>query len=129
MFRLVKVINGNNQYEVVKIKVNSSDTVKPGCALTCNSSVASPTSSASSPDYIAIMGNDNGATRIDAMPVTEDMIFKVEFTGSVTPVIGMNVAIANGKYKSDSVNYNSSGKGTVLGVDDDEKLVYVRFRK
>lgn len=130
MFRLVKVLNGNNQYEVMKLGFNASDTIVPGCALTCSNGKVTPASSTAMPDYVALTGSEGALLeQVDAMYITEDMVFKVEFTGSVTPTLGMNVAIANGKYKSDSVSYNSSGKGSIIGIEDDKKYVYVRFRK
>ena len=130
MFRLVKVINGNNQFEAVRLGFNASATFGPGCALTCSSGVLGNPTSTSVPEYISLSGNDTeGCKRVDAMLVTEDMIFKVEYTGSSTPLQGMTVGLSTMKYKMDAVTYNSSGKGIIVGIDDDKNYVYVRFRK
>lgn len=130
MFRLVKVLNANNQCAVAKLKYNPNAVFGPGCALSClTGSLSSPTNTAM-PDYISLTGNEDiSSDTVDAMFVTEDMVFKVEYTGSVTPYVGMSVGLSTGKYKMDSVTSNSSGKGAILALEDDKKLVYVRFRK
>ena len=130
MFRLVKVINGNNQYETVQLKLNSSATFGKGCALTSNSGNASTPSATASPEYISITGIKESVNgKIQAMVVTEDMVFKVELTGTSTPYIGMLVGLSTHKDKMDAVSYNSNGKGVVLAIEDNKKFVYVRFRK
>ena len=130
MFRLVKVLNGNNQCEISKLDYSESAVIGPGCALTCTNGTANLASSTAMPDYISLTGNiDEARKKIDAMLVTEDMIFKVEYTGSSIPQIGMAVGISTSKNKMDSVTYNSSGKGRIIEIDDDQKMVYVKFRK
>lgn len=130
MFRLVKVLNGNNQCEISKLDYTTSSVIGPGCALTCTNGIAGLASSTAMPDYISLTGNiDEARKKIDAMLVTEDMIFKVEYTGSTVPLIGMSVGISTGKTKMDSVTYNSSGKGRIVEIEDDKKMVYVKFRK
>ena len=130
MFRLVKVINGNNQFEAVKLGFADSASFGPGCALICSGGVLSSANGTSLPEYISLSGNDEeGKSKVDAMIVTEDMVFKVEYTGSNTPTQGMSVGLSTYKHKMDAVTYNSSGKGIIVGVDDDKKSVYVRFRK
>lgn len=130
MFRLVKVLNGNNQCEVSRLNCAEGTLIAPGCALTCNNGLVAHVSSTVMPDYISLTGNiDSSGTKIEAMLVTEDMIFKVEYTGSTTPLVGMNVGISTGKNKMDSVTYNSGGKGRIVEIDDDKKMVYVKFRK
>ena len=130
MFRLVKVLNSNNQCEVAKLKFNASANITPGCALSCSSGSLTHSANTSMPDYISLSSNNDPSIKtIDAMFVTEDMVFKVEYVGNTEPYVGMGVGLATKKNKTDSVTYNSSGKGVILGVDDDKKLVYVRFRK
>ncbi len=130
MFRLVKVLNGNNQCEISKLNYSESLVIAPGCALTCTNGIATLASGTAMPDYISLTGNiDEARKQIDAMLVTEDMIFKVEYTGTTTPQIGMSVGLATGKTKMDSVTYNSSGKGRIVQIEDDQKMVYVKFRK
>lgn len=130
MFRLVKVLNGNNQCEISRLDYADSTVIGPGCALTCSSGALTLASGTAMPDYISLTGNiDEPRNKIDAMLVTEDMIFKVEFTGTTPPLMGMNVGISTIKNKMDSVTYNSSGKGRIVDIDDDRKLVYVKFRK
>ena len=130
MFRLVKVLNGNNQCEISKLDYEASAVIAPGCALTCTNGAASLASSTAMPDYISLTGNiDEARHKIDAMLVTEDMIFKVEYNGNTTPLIGMPVGLSTTKNKMDSVTYNSSGKGKIVEIEDDQKMVYVKFRK
>ena len=47
----------------------------------------------------------------------------------MAPYVGMSVGLATRVSKMDAVTYNTNGKGTVIGISDDAKLVYVRFRK
>lgn len=130
MFRLVKVLNSNNQCEVSRLKFASTASFGPGCALTCSTGTLTSPTNTMMPDYISMNGvNDVEGDTVDAMFVTEDMVFKVEYTGSSVPYQGMAVGLSTGKYKMDSVTSNSNGKGVILAVDDDKKLVYVRFRK
>ena len=130
MFRLVKVLNANNQCNVSKLRYNASAVIGPGCALSCSNGLLVSSASTAIPDYISITGNDD-PTRdtVDAMFVTEDMVFKVEYVGSTEPYVGMIVGLATSTNKMDSVTNNTSGKAAILGIEDDKKLVYVRFRK
>ncbi len=130
MFRLVKVLNSNNQCEVSRLKVASAANFGPGCALTCTSGSLTSAATAMMPDYISLTSsNEAEGGKLDAMFVTEDMVFKVEYTGSSTPYAGMSVGLSTVKYKMDSVTSNTNGKGVILSVDDDPSLVYVRFRR
>ncbi len=130
MFRLVKVLNGNSQCEIVRLKYNESAVIGRGCALSNTSSGLNSPTNTGVPEYISLSGNEDVTSdKIDVIVVTEDMVFKVEYVGSMTPTMGMSVGLATNKYKMDSVTYNSSGKGTVLGIEDDKSFVYVRFRK
>ena len=131
MFRLVKVLNGNNQCDVIKLNFAQSTVIDMGCALICSSGNAtSATSATSIPEFISLSSNkDASCKKIDAIVVTTDMVFKVEYTGSISPTIGMSVGLSTLKSKMDAVTYNSSGKGTIIGMEDDKKLVYVRFQK
>ena len=130
MFRLVKVLNANNQCSVARLKYNPNAVFGPGCALSCLSGTLSSTTNTAMPDYISLSGNEDApGDTVDAMFVTEDMVFKVEYTGAAAPYVGMSVGLSTGKYKMDSVTSNTNGKGSILGLEDDKKLVYVRFRK
>ncbi len=129
MFRLVKVLNGNNQCEVYKIKVSPSANVRPGCALICTSGMVANATATMCPEYVALGEDVNALGRVNAMVVTEDMVFKVEFTGTTSPLVGMTVGLSNYTGKMDGVTYNTSGKGRIVAVDDTGKYVYVRFRK
>ena len=130
MFRLVKVLNAHNQAEVKLVNRNSRISITPGCALTCTNGIASTPSTSDSPEYIALANNYySNPNKVGGMLVTENMVFKVEYIGNVTPIIGMSVGLASGGDTVDSVTYNSSGKGTIIGLDDDKRFVYVRFRK
>lgn len=130
MFRLVKVLNGNNQCEVQRIPNGSSITVSPGNALICSGGNAAVPGATVAPEYISMANSINPkSNKIDAMLVTEDMVFKVELTGTIAPTIGMSVGLSTHKSQMDAVTFNTNGKGTVIDVDDDGKTVYVRFRK
>lgn len=130
MFRLVKVLNGNTQYEVVKLHYISSSPISVGCALSCSNGNTSNASATVIPDYISMTDSESAKDRmIDGMLINEDMVFKVEFTGTAVPTVGMSVGLANHISKMDAVAYNSSGKGKIIGIEDDGKYVYVKFRK
>ena len=129
MFRLVKVLNGNNQCDIFKIKSSVTASIIPGCALVCSNGALANATATVCPDYVALGKDTKEKGIIDAMVVTEDMIFKVEYTGTTVPYVGMAVSLSTGKYKMDSVTNNSSGKGVILALEDDKKLVHVRFRK
>ncbi|MBQ7343253.1 MAG: hypothetical protein IJW53_00645 [Clostridia bacterium] len=129
MFRLVKVLNGNNQCEVYKIKPSPSANISPGCALIIASGMVTNSTATMCPEYIALGEEDNALGRVNVMVVTEDMVFKVEFTGTTSPLVGMTVGLSNYTGKMDGVTYNTSGKGRIVAVDDTGKYVYVRFRK
>ena len=130
MFRLVKVINSNTQCETHFLSFDPSTEIGAGCAVSAASGFAESPTATSSPDYVSLSSTDIADTnKIPAILVTEDMIFRVEYTGSIAAVMGMNVGLATKENKMDSVTYNNSGKGTIVGLDDDKRFVYVRFRK
>ena len=130
MFRLIKSLNGNNKYEVAKLRSSGSLEVVYGSALTCSGSGITSPSATASPDFIALSAVESGKkTELDGIVVSEDMVFKVEYTGASTPYVGMFVGLSSYKGSMDAVSYNSSGKGIILAIDDDPKIVYVRFRK
>ena len=79
------------------------------------------------PEYISLGVNEDSDS-VNAIVVTEDMIFKVEYVGTTQPLIGMSVGLSNHTGKTDAVTYNTSGKGKIVEIDD-ENFVYVRFRK
>lgn len=130
MFRLVKVLNSQTQCETQFIKCTSSYLVGPGCAVALSSGVASQPSASSAPEFIALSSNaDLAVKKIPVILVTEDMVFKVEYSGNAEPTVGMTVGLGTIDYKMDSVSYNSSGRGTIIGIDEGKKFVYVKFRK
>ena len=129
MFRLVKVLNGNNQCDVYKIKASPSANIKPGYALICANGMVTNATATICPEYIALGNDINDTERVNAMVITEDMIFKVEYTGATAPLVGMTVGMSNYTGKMDAVTYNTSGKGKIIAIDDNGSLVYVRFRK
>lgn len=130
MFRLVKIINNNTAAETQLVPKKYDATYTRGEALiSTNSGAAMPTAT-SSPDYIFIsMNHDHNYNKINVQLVTEDSVFKVEYTGNVTPYKGMSVGLATHTLNMDAVTYNTSGKGTIMDIDDDKRFVYVRFRK
>ena len=130
MFRLAKVLNSNFQYEVITLKNKNMIPIEHGCALVCKDGVLAPASDISMPEYIAFKGDEEDSCEtVTAMLVTEAMVFKAEYTGDVAPCVGMNVGLAMLSCEMDAVCPNKNGKGTVIGIDDEKKLVYVRFRR
>lgn len=130
MFRFVKALNGNAQADVHLLKCGSNTFYVLGEALVCTGGTATSPSATTAPDYIALTRNyTTHHKKLDAIVVTENSVFKVEYTGNMTPYVGMPVGLATYMSKIDAVTYNTNGKGTVLGVSDDGKYVYVRFRK
>lgn len=131
MFRLIKSLKGNNQCETTKLYANGSLTVVYGSAVGCGSSGITSPSATVSPDFIVIDTVSAGEQKkVDAIIVSEDMVFKVEYTGTANPYIGMPVGLASYKGTMDAVSYNSNGKGTIIAIeDDDRRYVHVRFRK
>lgn len=129
MLRLVKILNSNNQYEVVRLKYNLQINLGPGSALGCTGGIFTTAMNTDMPAFVALGICDTQTDKMDAICVTEDMIFKTEYTGTATPYVGMIVGLSTHKYKLDAVTFNSNGKGIVVGVDDSKKLVYVRFHR
>ena len=129
MLRLVKVLNGNTQFDVVRLKYNTGVNLGPGSAMTCSGGLYTALPNTDTPEFVAIGITDIPFKRIDGITVTEDMIFKSEYTGSAVPYVGMPVGLSTHSYKMDAVTYNANGKGIVVGVDDNTKLVYVRFHR
>ena len=113
-----------------RLKIATTANFGPGCALTCSSGSLSSAAVAMMPDYISMVGSNEAEDgKVDAMFVTEDMVFKVEYTGATAPYPGMTVGLSTKKQKMDSVTYSTSGKGTIVAIDDTPTLVYVRFRR
>ena len=81
------------------------------------------------PEYmIASASHINKPNNTVCFPVTENMIFLVEFVGTVKPQIGMKVGIKDfDGIPASSVSFSSSGKGVILSFSDKENLVYVKF--
>ena len=131
MFRLVKVLNGYTQGDVQLLKHNKSYGLPPGgVAIAYTNQAISTPAAAAKPDYITLATSHRlNSPRLNAMLVTENMIFKVEYTGNATPTVGMSVGLASSGTNMDSVTYNSNGKGTIIGIERDTGLVYVRFSK
>jgi hypothetical protein len=129
MFRLAKVLNSNYQYELIKLKNQNLIPIAHGCALTCTDGILAGASATSMPEYIAFRGDEEEGSAVSAMIVTENMVFKAEYKGDTAPYVGMTVGLAKIDCEMDAVCQNDNGKGTVIGIDDEKKLVYVRFRK
>ena len=130
MFRLVKIINNNTTAETQLVPKKPNAFYTRGEALISMNGVATMPTATSSPDYIFISMNYNhNYDKINVQLVTEDSVFKVEYTGNVTPYKGMSVGLATHTLNMDAVTYNTSGKGTIMDIDDDKRFVYVRFRK
>ena len=130
MFRLAKVLNSNLQYEVVTLKNTENIPVEAGCAIICDGGAIAPATCTSMPEYITFVNPDeDNYTTVTAMLVTENMIFKTEYTGDTKPYVGMTVGLSKAAYEMDSVCPDKNGKGTVLSVDEKHNLVYVRFRR
>ena len=130
MFRLVKILNGNTQAEVRHIDATNSILFAKGEALITNNGTPTTPTALSLPEYIYLTRNYlTRSNKINVLLVTENSVFKVEYTGTIKPYIGMPVGLSTYKTRMDAVTYNSNGKGTIVGIDDTEKYVFVRFRK
>ena len=128
MFRLAKVLSSNLQYEVATLKNTDHIPADAGCALICTGGTVAPATRTSMPEYISFgYPDEDDRTTVTAMLVTENMIFKAEYTGDVKPYIGMTVGLSTSDCEMDSVCPDKNGKGTVLGTDENQNLVYVRF--
>ena len=130
MLRLAKVLNSNFQYEVIKLNNKNLTPFAHGCALVCKDGVAVLATDTEMPEYIAIVGEEEEpCATVNAMLVTDAMVFKTEYVGDTAPYVGMCVGLAKNTCEMDAVTHNENGKGTVLAVDSANKLVYVRFRR
>ena len=129
MFRLVKVLNGNTQADIHLIP-DPDTSFSLGNAVVCHNNKTEKVPATGLPEYI-ILGRNYVTHKgfVAAQLITEDSIFKVEYTGSVKPYVGMPVGISTYITGSDAVTYNINGKGSVTRVDNNSGLVYVRFRK
>lgn len=130
MLLLTKVLNSNFQYEVIKLKNPELIPFAHGSALVCTDGIAAHATDTSTPEYIALVGDEEEPTAtVNAMIVTDNMVFKTSYIGTEAPYVGMNVGLAKDSFEADAVAPNKNGKGTVLAIDGNKKLVYVRFRK
>lgn len=130
MFRLVKILNHSNTCtEAVPLKRKITAVIGFSSAVTCSNGELATASAEDFPTYIVIDKCDSATYECICMPVTEDMVFKVEYLDTITPKMGMRVGLASHKYPMDAVEFNSYGKGVIIGIDDDPKFVYIRFTK
>ena len=130
MFRLVKVLNGYTQGDVKLLKHNKPYGIPCGVAVIYTNQTVSTPSASAKPEYVTLATSYRlKSPRVNAILVTENMIFKVEFIGNSAPAVGMSVGLASSGMEMDSVSYNSNGKGTIIGIERETGLVYVRFSK
>lgn len=130
MLRLAKVLNSNFQYEVIKLNNPKLIPFAHGCALMCKNGEVAAAAETAIPEYIAIVGEaEEPCATVNAMLVTDNMVFKTEYVGDTEPYVGMRVGLAKDKHEMDAVTCNENGKGTILSIDRANKLVYVRFCK
>ena len=130
MFRLVKILNNDTKAEVQLIPAKEGISYVKGEALSISNGNATSTTATAVPEYIYLSRSHiSHVGKIEVMAVTEDSIFKVEYTGTLTPYIGMPVCLSTKIIRMDAVSYSTSGKGTIVGIDEEPGMVYVRFRK
>ena len=130
MFRLVKILNNSNtSAEAVSLKRKITSVVGFSSAVTCTNGVLTTAGEEDFPNYIVIDKCDSANYQCICMPVTDDMVFKVEYIDTIPPVIGLRVGLTSLKNPMDAVEFNTYGKGVILGADDDPKFVYIRFLK
>lgn len=130
MFRLVKVLNNDTKAEVQLIPAKEGIAYIKGEALSLSNGKATSTTATAVPEYIYLSRNyTSNVNKLEVMVVTEDSIFKVEYTGTLTPYLGMPVCLSTKIVRMDAVSYSTSGKGTIVGIDEEPGMVYVRFRK
>ena len=128
MFRFVKTLSGGNVHENInELDVKISGSIIQGSAVSCANNVLTNTSADGIPDYIFQRYSMSKGLKI-CQTITNDMIFRVEYTSSTTPKIGMRVGLSNHLGVADAVAYNSSGKGLIIGIEN-PNMVYVRFQK
>ena len=126
MFRLAKIIGSSNtSEEVVNFNIKMNTGINSGSVVSCVNNVLLNTSADAFPDYV-FMSVSDGIKKCYA--ITENMIFKVEFTSDITPKLGMQVGLSNLFGKADSVAYNTNGKGIIVGIES-PTIVYVKFKK
>lgn len=129
MFRLVRVLNGNTQADI-HILPNNNYLFLQGEAVTVKDGKLISTTSSVAPDYMILSYKSHSRfKKVNAQIVNENSVFKVEYVGAIEPYLGMPVGISTFMVRSDAVTYNANGKGTVIGIDDDKRKVYVKFRK
>ena len=128
MFRLIKTLGNSSINEnVVELGIKVNGAPISGSAVSCTNNIISNTNSDAAPDYIFKSSSASKST-VFCYSVTNDMIFKVEYTSAMTPKIGMKVGIADKNGASDAVAYNSNGKGIIVDVIN-KNMVHVRFQK
>ena len=128
MFRLVKILGSSNVHEnPVELNSKINGAIAAGSAVSCTNNVLFNTAADAAPDYIFSRYSIANDKKL-CYPVTNDMIFKVEYDSAATPKIGMKVGITSVKNDSDAVTFNSSGKGVIVGIEN-PNMVYVRFQK
>ena len=126
MFRLVQVLNGNTQADI-HLLPNNNYIFMPGEAVNVKDGKLISTTSSVAPDYMIL--SYARFKKVNVQIVNANSVFKVEYVGTIEPYLGMPVGISTFMVRSDAVTYNANGKGTVIGIDDDKRKVYVKFRK
>ena len=129
MFRLAKILNTSNaSEETVFLTKKSSDPYPMGCALVCTNGSISYAAADSYPDYI-VTNDVNSLSRgkIQCFQVTENMVFKVEYTSAIAAKLGMRVGITSSSGSPSTVTFNLNGKGLIVALDENPNIVYVKF--
>ena len=132
MFRLARMLNTSNiTEETVKLQKSPSLAVSAGTALTINLGTLSTATYDAFPDYILTKDTkDESSTKVLAYHVTENMVFKVDYTNAIPPKLGMKVGIYSlPDCPSGAVGFNTNGKGMIVDIEPGGKKVYVRFSK
>ncbi len=130
MFRLVKTLNNTNfVIEPVKLPIGTLSGYGKGCPVMLTSGNATKVATTDKPAFMTLESSDDAKDgMITCYQVTDCMVFLVEYRSSSIPRVGSRVTFSSGKYPMDSVIYNTTGKGIIVGVTENPKLVYVQYK-
>lgn len=114
------------------IKCSKNVGLSAGSVAVSDNGNLSKVSSALIPEYVVVK-ETSYPDRFTYLcyPISEEMVFLVEYESSFTPTIGMCVGPKDSKdgQLSSVIGYASNGKGIIIALHDNPNLVYVRFNR
>ncbi len=129
MFRYVKTIN-NSIYsmEPVYIKSANLEEYYPGCCVCVERGYAFLPETGMKPTHISVGSTESlKFGMIQCFAIKRDMLFKVEYVGSITPTAGSKVGLSFYHSRYDAVTHDPNGCATIQAVCENPKYVYVTF--